>query len=1158
MSRAARAALFGLLLAALAPVWGRAQVSPLSFTGDPLPDATLGESYVTEVGSLPVVIGVEGGTPPYVFSLIDGRLPAGITLASNGTLSGVPTACGAALFQVQVRDAAGAFINGTLLLEVVGDGDLTIPAPLTPTVEAGSEVVLPFVIGNVGCNSVPFHLESEDFGFLPPPAATTARRSGLATLRRAGLPMPALLGSISGARPRRSEGWSIDAEGRLVDPEGNAADASTAPLRPTGVVQTEAGELAILYVNESATEGEVQRLTGLGFTVVESLVPMGLDDQTLDAFDVVWLTAATDSAFPSRTALRRFVWEGGGLIIEQVEIGGVIPLLPPGYALSALPGRPIGNNNDLQFLAAALLDPLTAGLDAEELPANFDTTSIAASGGGWTFLAAQRDLSSLGTLAVAEYGSGLFIYVTGNLGTNVVPGANNGSDLFVTRLVERAASGGARLSCPWLTIGDAVSSSRPETQAATTVEPNGTDLVTVPLSVDARGLPVGTHQCQVSLFSVEDQERRHDVDLILEVVTPVDLRLGAAVLPRAEPGQPYGATLPAYGGTPPYLFTLVDGSLPAGLVFDPAAGTVFGTPTDSGIFRPRFRLTDAGTGLDEETFRIESGLVITTETLPDAVLGGIYVEAVSAAGGSPPYEFALAPAVDYTLPAATGTPEADLCTTTDLGGDLLQTDCTLDAGPYQVVFLNAAGRISPDPLDVVVPDGGLATANGVYLTPGSITVTINIDFGNYQIRSQTPDGLVTLPGTGLTTTFSALRPGEWTVTFLPSEGFATPPDQTGTLTDGGTLAFDATFVNVVPPPALAAADADVGFGQGTLRVLTNVPGARAEVVANVLPSLLEIIVPNDIDAEAEAGASAALVGRFLTLRLPSIFPGKTVPFAIVVTDSDGDRFRQPYAPVVHTFPSISSISPNTLAGGMESSLQIVGANLRATAVPSFGPGVTLSNLEEFVSTGGTEGLTALVQVDPAVATGDRDLIYTDPELTASNFSSTIRRPSILEIFPTLERVDMNGSGRVDGFDLARLARTFGLATSHPEYDPAADLTRDDAVDGDDLHYFAIDFGRIRLTIDQTALPPAPATLGVPYVYGIPLLGGNVLVQTRQIAGALPDGITAAVEVVSGGTEPPELVLRGIPAEVGSFPLTFQAVDGFFSVDVASFVLTVNP
>lgn len=65
----------------------------------------------------------EGGTPPYTWSLASGRrnnLPQGFSLASDGTLTGVPTRARITSFIVQVTDAAGVSATRNLSLQIVG------------------------------------------------------------------------------------------------------------------------------------------------------------------------------------------------------------------------------------------------------------------------------------------------------------------------------------------------------------------------------------------------------------------------------------------------------------------------------------------------------------------------------------------------------------------------------------------------------------------------------------------------------------------------------------------------------------------------------------------------------------------------------------------------------------------------------------------------------------------------------------------------------------------------------------------------------------------------------------------------------------------------------------------------------------------------------
>ena len=54
------------------------------------------------------------------------------------------------------------------------------------------------------------------------------------------------------------------------------------------------------------------------------------------------------------------------------------------------------------------------------------------------------------------------------------------------------------------------------------------------------------------------------------------------------------------------------------------------------------------------------------------------------------------------------------------------------------------------------------------------------------------------------------------------------------------------------------------------------------------------------------------------------------------------------------------------------------------------------------------------------------------------------------------RGDIDGNLRVDGFDLAALARVFPTSLGDPDFRRAADLDRDNDVDEDDLENFIVE------------------------------------------------------------------------------------------------------
>ncbi|MEA9581291.1 putative Ig domain-containing protein [Xanthomonas nasturtii] len=92
----------------------------------PSPAAQASRAYVLTIGAATLVIGqntlppavtgsaysqtltVSGGVAPYSFAVTSGTLPAGLTLAANGTLSGTPSGEGVSNFTITVTDASAA------------------------------------------------------------------------------------------------------------------------------------------------------------------------------------------------------------------------------------------------------------------------------------------------------------------------------------------------------------------------------------------------------------------------------------------------------------------------------------------------------------------------------------------------------------------------------------------------------------------------------------------------------------------------------------------------------------------------------------------------------------------------------------------------------------------------------------------------------------------------------------------------------------------------------------------------------------------------------------------------------------------------------------------------------------------------------------------
>lgn len=86
-------------------------INVMAFVDTTLPDANKGQLYTH-------VLTATGGTAPYTYTLELGSLPAGITLASDGTLSGTPTVTGDFSVTLGVADAGINFCTKAFTLHV--------------------------------------------------------------------------------------------------------------------------------------------------------------------------------------------------------------------------------------------------------------------------------------------------------------------------------------------------------------------------------------------------------------------------------------------------------------------------------------------------------------------------------------------------------------------------------------------------------------------------------------------------------------------------------------------------------------------------------------------------------------------------------------------------------------------------------------------------------------------------------------------------------------------------------------------------------------------------------------------------------------------------------------------------------------------------------
>ena len=95
-------------------------------------------------------------------------------------------------------------------------------------------------------------------------------------------------------------------------------------------------------------------------------------------------------------------------------------------------------------------------------------------------------------------------------------------------------------------------------------------------------------------------------------------------LPNGTVNAAYSATLAANGGTPPYTWSIVSGSLPSGLTLNPSTGAITGTPTASGKLQLHRQVTDSGNPAQSATKALNMTIASATTTIwPSTAVPGI-------------------------------------------------------------------------------------------------------------------------------------------------------------------------------------------------------------------------------------------------------------------------------------------------------------------------------------------------------------------------------------------------------------------------------------------------------------------------------------------------------------------------------------------------------
>jgi len=194
----------------------------------------------------------------------------------------------------------------------------------------------------------------------------------------------------------------------------------------------------------------------------------------------------------------------------------------------------------------------------------------------------------------------------------------------------------------------------------------------------------------------------------------------SGALPGGTVGTAYSQTISASAGGSPYSYAVTAGALPAGLSLNTSTGALTGTPTTDGAYNFTITATDTYGAIGSESFSLTvdpvaaPSLVFTPSggTLPAAMAGEHYSQAISASGGSGSLLYSLD---SGTLPQ----------------GMILNVSTGALSGP-----LDANATVGDYSFTLRVTDAGNASATAsftLHVNPRTVTVTdktVSVSAGN--------------------------------------------------------------------------------------------------------------------------------------------------------------------------------------------------------------------------------------------------------------------------------------------------------------------------------------------------------------------------------------------------------------------------------------------
>ena len=513
--------------------------SSLSITTSSLAAGTAGVGYSSTLAAT-------GGTPGYTWSLAAGSLPPGLTLAPNGTISGVPTTRGTSTFTVNVNDSSNpALTQSATETIVISASPLQITTSSLPSgsVGAGYSSGLTATGGtaaytwSITAGSLPAGLTLASNGTISGTPTTGATSTFTVSVHDSGNPVQTQSATetivVSGTALKITSSTLPSATVGTAYSSTLAASGGT----PAYTWSITAGSLPAGLTLASTGTISGTPTTGTATTFTVSVHDSGNPVQTQSASETITFSTAplkiSTTSLPSakggQSYSQALVATGGTLMYKWAIASGS---LPTGLSLSSSTG-------------------VISGVPTSTGTSVFTTTVSDSSSPTQMTSAAMTVVVSGTSLSITS--SALASATVGSAYSQTLQ-ASGGTTPYTWSVTSGQLPAGLSLSASTGTISGTPTSNAVSSSFVVTVTDSSS--------------PVQTTTASTSIAVASNS------------IAP--LAITSSSLPSGTSGTSYSTSLQATGGTPAYTWSITSGSLPAGLTMAATTGVISGTPTSSG------------------------------------------------------------------------------------------------------------------------------------------------------------------------------------------------------------------------------------------------------------------------------------------------------------------------------------------------------------------------------------------------------------------------------------------------------------------------------------------------------------------------------------------------------------------------------------------------